>query len=144
MNYMNKIITLAGSCLLLSTAVLADRPAMDERPTAVEPVPVAEPVPLVEEQPEADVSAVELDMQQQQNIQVHTGDALELQPGETLSIRVLDFPRRGMTMDKVQNELGSPIDISPTVGEPPITSWTYDDRIVYFEYSNVLHVVATR
>ena len=131
---MNKIITLLGSCLLLSTPVLADRPAMSERPVE----------PAAEEETTATPSAVELDMQQQQSIQVQTGDALELQPGETLPVRELDFPRRGMTMDKVQNELGSPLDISPTVGKPPITSWTYEDRIVYFEHSTVVHVVATR
>ena len=73
---------------------------------------------------------------------VQTGTALELQPGETLPVRLLDFPRRGMSMEKVQNELGRPIDISPTVGEPPITSWRYDDRKVFFEYDKVIHVVA--
>jgi hypothetical protein len=62
--------------------------------------------------------------------------------GETIQIKQLDFPRRGMSMDKVRNEYGQPISTSPVVGQPPITSWTYNDRIVYFEYSTVLHVVA--
>ena len=72
-----------------------------------------------------------------------TGDVLEMQPGEII-INPLDFPRRGMSMDKVQNELGRPVEISPTIGEPPITSWTYPDRVVFFEYSRVIHVVEKR
>ena len=90
-------------------------------------------------------SAVDI-MMQQQNRQT-TGDvvqlpAKEMQPGETLKIQLLDYPRRGMSMDKVQYEYGQPIAISETVGKPPITHWTYSDRVVYFEYSTVLHVVA--
>jgi hypothetical protein len=73
-----------------------------------------------------------------------TGDVLELQPGDTIKINPLDFPRRGMSMDKVQNELGRPVEVSPSVGEPPITSWTYADRVVFFEYSKVIHVVEKR
>jgi hypothetical protein len=65
-----------------------------------------------------------------------------MQPGETIRIKLLDFPRRGMSMDKVQNEYGQPSVVSDSIGQPPITSWTYNDRIVYFEYSTVLHVVA--
>jgi len=71
------------------------------------------------------------------------GDIIEIQAGETLPVKLLDFPRRGMTMDKVRNELGEPVNISDTVGEPPITTWTYNDRVIYFEYSNVVHVVVT-
>jgi len=102
-------------------------------------------------------SAAEADLQQQQADEVEpvihvydhrtgteiTGDVIELKDGDTLPITVLDFPRRGMTMDKVKNELGEPLERSAAIGTPPITSWTYGDRIVYFEYSNVVHVVAT-
>lgn len=70
------------------------------------------------------------------------GDVIEVQPDSTLPVRVLDFPRRGMNMEKVKNELGQPLKVSPAVGTPPITRWTYSDRIVYFEYSSVVHVVA--
>jgi hypothetical protein len=73
-----------------------------------------------------------------------TGDALELQPGETLPIKPLDFPRRGMSMTTVETQLGVPNEISDSVGEPPITSWTYADRIVYFEHSKVIHAVANQ
>ncbi len=76
-----------------------------------------------------------------------TGDTLVLPPkemrtGETINIKKLNTPRRGVKMDAVRRELGSPIATSASVGQPPITHWTYKDRIVYFEHSTVLHVVA--
>jgi len=71
------------------------------------------------------------------------GDVIQIQAGETLPVNLMDFPRRGMTMDKVRNELGAPMDISDTIGEPPITIWTYKDRVIYFEYTSVVHVVNT-
>ena len=89
-------------------------------------------------------SSVEMMMQQQTQ---QTGDVLnlpaqEIQAGETIKIKLLDLPRRGTSMDKVKQDFGEPMDASDSVGKPPITSWTYSDRIVYFEYSTVLHVVA--
>lgn len=72
------------------------------------------------------------------------GDVLELQTGDTITISPLDFPKRGMSMDKVENELGRPIEIQPAVGEPPITRWSYADRVVFFEHSRVIHVVERR
>ena len=71
---------------------------------------------------------------------VQQGDVLSA--GDTVAVKLLDFPRRGMTTDKVENELGRPSEIIPSIGQPPITRWVYDDRTVYFEYSTVLHVVA--
>jgi hypothetical protein len=124
---------------MLPVMAAAERPAMSERydepaqaqPMAVEPTEQAAPVaeqPVIEEVV----------------VQQITGDVIELQPGETIVINPLDFPRRGMTMDKVQNELGSPLEISPTVGDPPITAWTYADRVVFFEHSRVIHAVEKR
>jgi len=141
---MNKNITLMSSCLLLiSTQIFADRPAMEDNPPAAETAAPAEIQEVVIQEP---VSAVEMSMQHESasTTEYTMGDALELQPGETLPVTVLDFPVRGMTMDKVQNQLGEPNEISATVGEPPITSWTYADRTVYFEHSNVIHAVANR
>jgi len=147
---MNKKTTLLSSCLILvSTTAIANRPAMDDHRPSAEPAPVetpaAAPVTTQEVAPQPE-SAVELGMRQQP-VQQYTeqqqiGDALELQSGETLPVQLLEFPRRGMTMDKVQNEMGEPLSISETVGEPPITGWSYNDRTVYFEHSTVLHVVA--
>jgi hypothetical protein len=120
------ITVLTGALLLLPAVALADRPAMAER--NMEPAPTAQEIPP----PEMRVK------------QVVTGDALEMQPGETIKINPPDFPRRGMSMDKVKNELGEPLTISDAVGDPPITRWNYADRIVYFEYTKVIDVVQNR
>lgn len=132
--------TLLFSAVLLSALssnVLANRPSMLDRSEETDEATSEIPV-----QP----SSVEI-MLQQQSQQPQTGDVLqlpakEIQPGETVKIKLLDYPRRGMSMDRVQSEYGQPIAISDSVGKPPITRWTYSDRVVYFEFSTVLHVVA--
>ena len=132
----NKIIILLG--LLIPAAAVADRPAMEERDT--EPA-VAQPMAI---EPVAPAAPVAEETVEEVVIQHVTGDVIELQPGETIIINPLDFPRRGMSMDKVQNELGQPMERSPAVGEPPITAWTYPDRVVFFEHSKVIHAVERR
>jgi len=136
-----KIIILAG--LIFPAMAIADRPAMSDRVDEPE-----QAQPMAFEQPElievtAEEVVVEEAVVEEVVVKQVSGDVLEMQPGEII-INPLDFPRRGMSMDKVQNELGQPVDISPTVGEPPITSWTYPDRVVFFEYSRVIHVVEKR
>lgn len=145
---------LFAAALLFTSSAFANRPAMEESnqhsnnvsskaiESSGETTPSTRPEPLK--------SSVEIMMQRQQIYQ--TGDivqlpakglpAKELQPGETLRIKLLDFPRRGMSMDRVQFTYGQPIAISESVGKPPITRWTYDDRVIYFEYTTVIHVVA--
>jgi hypothetical protein len=128
-----QIIILTG--LLFPTITLAERPAMAEHIDATadeEPMLMLEPVQ--EAEPTIETVVTE---------QVR-GDVLELHPGDTIAIRPLDFPVRGMTMEKVQNELGQPAEIAPSIGEPPITRWTYADRVVFFEHALVVHVVERR
>jgi len=125
---LNTVLLAAFSSFIFSTQALANRPAAEESSDTNNP------------------AASSVDNMMSQETQ-QTGDVIalppkEMQPGETIQIKQLDFPRRGMSMDKVRNEYGQPISTSPSVGQPPITSWTYSDRIVYFEYSTVLHVVA--
>jgi len=130
------IIILTG--LIIPAMAMAERPAMSERydePDQAQPMAI--------EQPRQAEVIVEEVVVEEVVVEQITGDVLQMQPGEII-INPLDFPRRGMSMDKVQNELGRPVDISPTVGEPPITSWTYPDRVVFFEYSRVIHVVEKR
>lgn len=110
--------TLLFSLLLVCTShVFADRPGVEERPI---------------EDTQSSMTATQM-----------TGDALEITRGETINIKLIDFPRRGMSMKKVLNELGKPTGISKTVGTPPITNWVYKGRTIYFENSTVIHVVAT-
>ncbi len=151
-SYSNRLLTAvllsAFSMLLFSQQAYANRPAAEEEPAmeaSAEPVTSTEKTVMHEQQ--STPSSVEIMMQQQKNTEQQTGDVVMLPPkeikaGETVSIQLLDFPRRGMSMDKVKNEYGQPNTVSNSIGKPPITSWIYGDRIVYFEYSTVLHVVA--
>ena len=133
---------LFGLSLLMTFPAYADRPAAMEEPSStptnkqpreiivndsgrpaeemMKPAPPA-PAPVVQ--------------------QKQSGDVLNMQ-AKPMMVKTLEFPRRGMTQDKVQNELGRPLEIVPAIGKPPITRWVYSDRIVYFEYSSVVHVVA--
>jgi outer membrane protein assembly factor BamE (lipoprotein component of BamABCDE complex) len=102
----NILLLSAFSSLVLSQQASANRPATEEANTNVQ-------------------ASVENMMQQETQ---QTGDVIvlppkEMQAGETIQINLLDLPRRGMSMDKVQNELGQPISTSASVGQPPITSW---------------------
>lgn len=47
-------------------------------------------------------------------------------------------PDRGITMDKVKQEFGDAKSEIPSVGEPPITRWEYEDFMVYFEHDRVI------
>ncbi|MDA3869848.1 MAG: hypothetical protein PF589_07885 [Gammaproteobacteria bacterium] len=116
---MNKDITLATCCLLLlSTQALADRPATSERTEIFEPEagdiststdhrPAAEAVN--EAATTEDNTKVKAAPEKEPVIRVYnhttdtevTGNIIELQPDGTLPVRVLDFPRRGLSMEKV-------------------------------------------
>lgn len=50
-------------------------------------------------------------------------------------------PTRGLDMAAVEAQWGSPVETHPSVGDPPITRWVYEDFIVYFEYDKVIHSV---
>lgn len=52
------------------------------------------------------------------------------------------IPLRGMTMEHVEANFGSPSDRRAPIGDPPITRWEYSDFIVYFEYKRVIHSVS--
>jgi len=141
---MNKLQPLYIICLLvLSTQVTANRPAENDpiasNPAVEEtssnvPTPVsAEPEMIPDAPPATDNSVSE----------EQSGDIITMQPESSATQLILfDFPRRGMDMSKVVNELGEPVTRHPAVGNPPITRWDYADRTVFFEYSHVIHVVA--
>jgi hypothetical protein len=153
---------IALAMLLVSAQAMAERPAMQdapadrfaeptviEEPAAVnEPAAIDEPAavnePVVIDEPAATTEPAASTAPVATEVEHSSGDVLEMQASETLPVHLLDFPRRGMSMEKVQNELGQPGSITPAVGEPPITTWVYPDRNVYFEYSSVIHAVATR
>ena len=51
-------------------------------------------------------------------------------------------PARGITMEQVEKQFGSPKQVIPAVGDPPIVRWVYDAYTVYFEHNRVLHAVS--
>jgi len=123
---MNKTTTLLLPLLLVCSSITsANRPGLEDRAA------------------EGSTAVMTPAASQTSVSQQISGDVLEIQQGETIEVKLLDFPRRGMTMKKVLNELGKPNSMSDAVGKPPITNWVYNDRTVTFEYSTVIHVVAT-
>lgn len=69
----------------------------------------------------------------------------EVRPGDidpaTVVVTHPDMPERGATKSHVREALGEPATKVPPVGEPPISSWIYDEFVVYFEGERVLHSV---
>ena len=53
-------------------------------------------------------------------------------------------PSRGMSMERVEARFGAPDARRGAVGDPPISRWEYADFVVYFEYDDVIHAVATQ
>ena len=164
-----KNLTLKITALLVftlsSTQLFAKSPWADEEPVTAEPVsidspvesqpvssPIPAPAPVAINEPAPDpipetipepAPATENFVPEAYTEQTQQGDALNInQSSDAVAVTVLNFPRRGMSTDKVKNELGKPSEIISGVGQPPISRWVYDDRTVYFEYSTVLHVVA--
>lgn len=55
--------------------------------------------------------------------------------------QVLATPHRGTTKTEVRRRFGEPLGETPAVGDPPISSWDYENYRVYFERDLVLHSV---
>ena len=53
----------------------------------------------------------------------------------------IDRPIKGMNKQQVEAIFGKPSDWRAPTGEPPISSWIYDDFVVYFEHDFVIHTV---
>lgn len=162
----NNSLKSAGLIILafFSTQVMASSPWADdtetkkvitEEPATAQSMPVQQhenEQPVMHEEIVEPVGIVQTDSQDTpepaakadtETETMQQGDVLNINDApQVAAVRILDFPRRGMTTDKVENELGRPAEIIPSVGQPPISRWVYDDRTVYFEYSSVIHVVA--
>ena len=53
-------------------------------------------------------------------------------------------PMRGITQAQVEAKYGSPVSKKAAVGDPPISSWEYQNFTVYFEHDRVVHAVLKR
>lgn len=67
-------------------------------------------------------------------------DPGEINPADVVK-QLPSMPARGMTKAGVREKLGEPNQTVPAVGDPPISSWVYDEFTVYFEHDRVLHSV---
>ena len=56
-------------------------------------------------------------------------------------LQTISRPHNGMNKAEVEQIFGSPQAINDSVGEPPISSWSYRQFTVYFENDTVLHSV---
>jgi hypothetical protein len=56
----------------------------------------------------------------------------------------MTLPVNGQTMTEVEANFGAALSKSVPVGDPPITSWTYEHWTVYFEYDRVLFTVLNK
>lgn len=70
-----------------------------------------------------------------------TADTLLIEGLEAAQPTVTERPRRGMSMNRVENGWGMPGNRQGPVGEPPITRWDYPGFVVFFEYDKVIHAV---
>ncbi len=160
---MNKFLTRTSSFLLLSLCSMvayASSPWSEENASPIAqqtsesgiPAPVsapaeeAQPAYMQQDSEASSPAAAASEVTRPQTVRSETyksGDVLNM-PASNQPARVLllDFPRRGMSTQTVENELGRPSEIVPAVGKPPISRWVYDDRVVFFERNSVLHVVA--
>ena len=53
----------------------------------------------------------------------------------------IDLPSKGASQTTVRAQFGEPLSRTGPIGTPPITTWTYSDFSVYFEYNHVIHAV---
>jgi len=69
-------------------------------------------------------------------------DTLEISVSKQApELQNISRPHNGMNKADVERVFGSPFAVNGPVGEPPITSWGYDNFTVYFESDTVLHSV---
>ena len=53
----------------------------------------------------------------------------------------MDLPKNGQSKADIESKFGAPLERHSAVGDPPISSWKYDNYSVYFEYELVLSTV---
>ncbi len=60
---------------------------------------------------------------------------------QTTTQSSVNMPAKGMTKARVQALFGEPLTTTPPKGQPPISSWKYNEFVVYFENDHVIHSV---
>ena len=59
-------------------------------------------------------------------------------------VMAIEPPVKGELQSSVKKLFGEPKEKKEPVGEPPISSWVYDEFTVYFESNYVIHSVVHR
>jgi len=72
--------------------------------------------------------------------QIAIADELEVAVGQQ-GDQSLTRPISGMTIEVVEMKFGAPEEIKGPIGDPPITTWVYNNFSVFFEYDKVIHSV---
>jgi hypothetical protein len=73
---------------------------------------------------------------------VAAADTLRVPVGQQAQSQTeIQRPTNGMSKTRVSELFGEPVNKTPAVGEPPISSWEYPGYVVYFEGNTALHSV---
>ena len=68
-------------------------------------------------------------------------ESVTVQVGQQGDAKTVKRPARGSSSAQVIERFGSPTQQSPSVGEPPISRWVYDNFTVFFDGNYVIHSV---
>lgn len=69
------------------------------------------------------------------------GTVVKMPLADKENLHAQDLPKRGQTMNAVNQQYGRPIKKHPAKGQPPIERWDYENFSVYFETNSVIHSV---
>lgn len=69
-------------------------------------------------------------------------DTLIIPVGQQASeAAAIQRPKTGALRAEVAEQFGEPLRKNAAKGSPPISSWEYQDFVVYFEHDHVIHAV---
>jgi outer membrane protein assembly factor BamE (lipoprotein component of BamABCDE complex) len=73
---------------------------------------------------------------------ISIADELRIPVGQQAQDKAaIDMPTTGMSRERVRQLFGEPGTENPARGNPPISSWSYQEFTVYFESDTVIHSV---
>lgn len=70
-------------------------------------------------------------------------DEVSIPVGQQGQKQSTDRPKSGVSKAQVKRQFGEPRSSRGAVGNPPISSWNYENFTVYFEHDRVIHSVLT-
>ncbi len=70
-----------------------------------------------------------------------TAETIAIPLGQQGKAWQVETPRTGTSKADVRSRFGEPISTRGPVGDPPISTWEYEQFNVFFEYDHVVHAV---